>query len=62
MVGLRRCGILLDRKVLTDLAIWEPRTFKGLVKLSWAKAKQDGLNLIRNLEKPQGVITRGEIK
>lgn len=26
--GLTRCNILLNRKTLADLAIWEPRTFK----------------------------------
>lgn len=26
--GLARCNILLNRKTLADLAIWEPRTFK----------------------------------
>ncbi|KAJ8870866.1 hypothetical protein PR048_027167 [Dryococelus australis] len=26
--GLSRCNILLNRKSLTDLAIWEPRSFK----------------------------------
>ncbi|KAF0294085.1 39S ribosomal protein L20, mitochondrial [Amphibalanus amphitrite] len=26
--GLMRCNVLLNRKTLADLAIWEPRTFK----------------------------------
>lgn len=26
--ALQRCHIFLNRKVLQDLAIWEPRTFK----------------------------------
>jgi hypothetical protein len=26
--GLTRCNILLNRKTLADLAVWEPRTFK----------------------------------
>lgn len=26
--GLVRCNILLNRKTLADLAVWEPRTFK----------------------------------
>jgi hypothetical protein len=29
--GLSRCNILLNRKTLADLAIWEPRTFKVLL-------------------------------
>ena len=31
MNGLKRAGIELDRKVLSDLAITEPTSFKGLV-------------------------------
>ena len=32
--GLYRNDILLNRKVLADLAIWEPRTFEALAKIS----------------------------
>ncbi|GLH03686.1 39S ribosomal protein L20, mitochondrial, partial [Gryllus bimaculatus] len=61
--SLSRCNILLNRKVLTDLAIWEPRSFKSLVKLAWSRASQDGLNGVKELgEEPSGVITRGMIK
>lgn len=49
-------------KVLADLSIWEPRTFKALVDIAKARNVQDGLNHVRNLEKPEHVITRGEIK
>ena len=31
MNGLKKAGIELDRKVLSDLAISEPSSFKGLV-------------------------------
>ena len=31
MNGLKKAGIELDRKVLSDLAISEPASFKGLV-------------------------------
>ena len=30
--GLKKAGIELDRKVLADIAVHEPRTFKGLVE------------------------------
>lgn len=26
--GLARCNILLNKRILSDLAAWEPRTFK----------------------------------
>uniref|UniRef100_A0A2M4C439 Large ribosomal subunit protein bL20m n=1 Tax=Anopheles marajoara TaxID=58244 RepID=A0A2M4C439_9DIPT len=32
--GLYRNDILLNRKVLADLAIWEPRTFEALAHIS----------------------------
>ncbi|XP_055613803.1 39S ribosomal protein L20, mitochondrial [Uranotaenia lowii] len=32
--GLYSSGILLNRKVLADLAIWEPRTFEALARIS----------------------------
>lgn len=61
--SLSRCDILLNKKVLSDLAIWEPRTFKSLTKLAWSKAKEDGLNGVRELgDFPPGIITRGMLK
>ncbi|XP_046397662.1 39S ribosomal protein L20, mitochondrial [Ischnura elegans] len=41
--GLARSEILLNRKSLVDLAIWEPRTFEGLTKIAWQRCIQDGL-------------------
>ncbi|XP_005175915.1 large ribosomal subunit protein bL20 [Musca domestica] len=35
---LARNNILLNRKVLSDLAIWEPRSFEALVNLSRERA------------------------
>lgn len=32
MHGLSRSGVVLDRKVLADLAVREPQAFKGLVE------------------------------
>lgn len=32
--GLFKNNILLNRKTLADLAIWEPRTFETLAKIS----------------------------
>jgi len=49
-------GIALDRKSLQNLAIWEPRSFRGLASLSKA-AKTDGLNSLDALPHSR-VITR----
>ncbi|KAI9587248.1 39S ribosomal protein L20, mitochondrial [Glossina fuscipes] len=35
---LTRSDIFLNRKVLSDLAIWEPRSFEALIKLSRERA------------------------
>jgi large subunit ribosomal protein L20 len=34
--GLKKAGVELDRKVLSDLAVREPETFAGLVKQAQA--------------------------
>lgn len=59
---LSRSNILLNRKVLVDLSIWEPRTFKSLTQIVVARAKQDGLANVSHLNVPEGVITRGMLK
>ncbi|KAF7994734.1 hypothetical protein HCN44_004206 [Aphidius gifuensis] len=60
--GLARNDIFLNRKILTDLACWEPRTFRSLTQTALARTKHDGLNSVKNLDAPVGVITRGMIK
>ena len=37
--GLKRVGIELDRKVLADIAVHEPQTFKGLVEAASAAVR-----------------------
>ena len=37
--GLKKAGIELDRKVLADIAVHEPQTFKGLVEAASAAAR-----------------------
>ena len=37
--GLKKAGIGLDRKVLADMAVHEPETFKGLVEAAAAAAR-----------------------
>ncbi|XP_037085954.1 39S ribosomal protein L20, mitochondrial-like [Pollicipes pollicipes] len=58
--GLMRCNILLNRKVLSDLAIWEPRTFKSIVDLCKAKVAEDRPRGLADIpDRPDHVITRG---
>jgi large subunit ribosomal protein L20 len=37
--GLKKAGIELDRKVLADIAVHEPQTFKGLVEAASAAVR-----------------------
>ncbi|KAI0238140.1 39S ribosomal protein L20, mitochondrial [Lamellibrachia satsuma] len=56
--GLARCNIQLDRKVLTDLAVFEPRTFQSLVEVSKKRLEEEGIANAQ-MPRPQGVFTRG---
>ncbi|GAB1859706.1 39S ribosomal protein L20, mitochondrial [Camponotus japonicus] len=60
--GLARCNILLNRKVLADLSIWEPRSFKALTDIACTRAKQDHLKTVDNIEVSKNVFIRGLIK
>lgn len=42
--GLARCHILLDRKVLSEMAIYEPRTFKSLMEIARQRMIDDGMD------------------
>nr|CAG4648981.1 EOG090X0H9C [Polyphemus pediculus] len=58
--GMARCHIALDRKILANLAVWEPRTFKSLTQIAAAKLRQEPVKGLENIgPSPAGVITRG---
>ncbi|EDW73080.1 uncharacterized protein Dwil_GK16834 [Drosophila willistoni] len=40
--GLARTDVLLNKKMLADLAIWEPRSFEALVRISRERAAVEG--------------------
>lgn len=42
--GLARCHIQLDRKVLSEMAIYEPRTFKSLMEIARQQMMADGVD------------------
>lgn len=52
--GLARCNVQLDRKVLTDMAIYEPRTFKSLTEIARQKMMQDGVETYKKDYYPGG--------
>ncbi|KAH0946811.1 hypothetical protein HN011_003037 [Eciton burchellii] len=59
---LIRCNIFLNRKVLADLSIWEPRSFKAITDIACARGKQDHLRTISHLKVPESIIVKGLIK
>ncbi|XP_037939229.1 39S ribosomal protein L20, mitochondrial [Teleopsis dalmanni] len=59
---LVRSDILLNRKMLADLAIWEPRSFEALVKISRERAAVEGLPDIRERSAMNQVYGLSNIK
>ncbi|CAG9785018.1 unnamed protein product [Diatraea saccharalis] len=52
--GLDRANIMLDRKSLSDLASWEPRTFECLAAVAKQKVEYDGFNDGTDKNRPTG--------
>lgn len=53
--GLERANIMLDRKSLSDLACWEPRTFESLAAIAKHKIELDGLIDGSDKKHPTGI-------
>ncbi|KPJ11442.1 39S ribosomal protein L20, mitochondrial [Papilio machaon] len=53
--GLDRSNIMLDRKSLSDLAAWEPRTFECLAAVAQKKLELDGFIDGADKKHPTGV-------
>lgn len=60
--GLVRDNILINKKVLSELAVWEPRTFETLAKIARERAVVDGLEGVQAPHTPNGVVTRDLLK
>ncbi|CAH4017894.1 39S ribosomal protein L20, mitochondrial [Pieris brassicae] len=52
--GLERADILLDRKSLSDLASWEPKTFESLAAVAKQKLFFDGFVDTTDKKEPTG--------
>ncbi|CAB3242951.1 unnamed protein product [Arctia plantaginis] len=52
--GLDRANIMLDRKSLSDLACWEPRTFECLAAVAKEKLQLDGFVNYADKKLPTG--------
>ncbi|KAI5632118.1 ribosomal protein l20 domain-containing protein [Phthorimaea operculella] len=53
--GLDRANIMLDRKSLSDLASWEPKTFESLAAVAKQKVEFDGFVDGTDKKRPTGV-------
>ncbi|XP_050306865.1 39S ribosomal protein L20, mitochondrial [Anthonomus grandis grandis] len=60
--ALSRCDIMLNRKCLADLAIWEPHSFKALADVAKRRGIDDGLRGIVKEHEVDRVITRGTVR
>ncbi|XP_074654998.1 large ribosomal subunit protein bL20-like [Tubulanus polymorphus] len=58
LTGLSESNILLSRKVLAELAMFEPRTFKSLADIAKQHHIEQGIT-IEGMTPPAGVVTRG---
>ncbi|XP_077168008.1 large ribosomal subunit protein bL20m [Paroedura picta] len=55
--GLYKCQVELNRKVLADMAIYEPKTFKSLAALAKRRG-EEGLVAATEGKEPEGIFSR----
>ncbi|KAJ7306416.1 hypothetical protein JRQ81_009764 [Phrynocephalus forsythii] len=55
--GLYKCQVELNRKSLADLAIYEPKTFKGLAALAKRRG-EEGLLAAQDGKQTEGIFSR----
>ncbi|XP_036316918.1 39S ribosomal protein L20, mitochondrial isoform X2 [Pipistrellus kuhlii] len=55
---LRRCQVELNRKVLADLAIYEPKTFKSLAALAKRRREEGFAAALGDGKEPEGIFSR----
>lgn len=58
--SLVRSNILLNRKVLADLAVWEPQTFEAITRIGRERAVQDQLDGVKERTTPNYVLFNEE--
>uniref|UniRef100_UPI00358F2A90 large ribosomal subunit protein bL20m n=1 Tax=Myxine glutinosa TaxID=7769 RepID=UPI00358F2A90 len=57
ITSLLKCQVDLNRKVLADLAITEPKTFRCLAALA-ERRRQEGFHSLLNDKEPPGIFSR----
>ncbi|XP_011375633.1 39S ribosomal protein L20, mitochondrial, partial [Pteropus vampyrus] len=58
IVGLIKCQVELNRKVLADLAIYEPKTFKSLAALAKRRRQEGFAAALGDGKEPEGIFSR----
>uniref|UniRef100_A0A8C5Q5J0 Large ribosomal subunit protein bL20m n=1 Tax=Leptobrachium leishanense TaxID=445787 RepID=A0A8C5Q5J0_9ANUR len=56
--NLVKCQVSLNRKMLSDLAIYEPRTFKSLAALAKRRREEGFLSALGDGKEPEGIFSR----
>ncbi|XP_030184109.1 39S ribosomal protein L20, mitochondrial isoform X2 [Lynx canadensis] len=56
--NMRTCQVELNRKVLADLAIYEPKTFKSLAALAKRRRQEGFAAALGDGKEPEGVFSR----
>ncbi|XP_054857645.1 39S ribosomal protein L20, mitochondrial [Eublepharis macularius] len=56
--NLYKCRVELNRKVLADLAIYEPKTFKSLAALTKRRGEEGLLAAREGGKEPEGIFSR----
>uniref|UniRef100_A0A8D0DY57 Large ribosomal subunit protein bL20m n=1 Tax=Salvator merianae TaxID=96440 RepID=A0A8D0DY57_SALMN len=56
--GLYKCQLELNRKVLADLAIYEPKSFKSLAALAKRRGEEGLLAAQGGGKEPEGIFSR----
>ncbi|XP_008850817.1 39S ribosomal protein L20, mitochondrial isoform X2 [Nannospalax galili] len=56
--NLRTCQVELNRKVLADLAIYEPKTFKSLAALAKRRQQEGFAAALGDGKEPKGIFSR----
>ncbi|CAN2388204.1 ribosomal protein L20 [Pristimantis euphronides] len=56
--NLAKCQVALNRKVLSDLAIYEPKTFKSLAALAKRRGEEGLVAALGDGKEPEGIFSR----
>ncbi|XP_029434493.1 39S ribosomal protein L20, mitochondrial [Rhinatrema bivittatum] len=58
MCNLVKTQVALNRKVISDLAIYEPKTFKALASLAQRRREEGFLVVLGDGREPEGIFSR----